>query len=111
MIIDIHTHTFPPALAPRALALLSQSARACFYADGTTQALRRSMQQAGIDVSVVQPVVTAARQTESINRTACQLCQTFAGKNRPVEFWGHSPRYAPPPDCFAYFKGKRSAGH
>ena len=30
MIIDIHTHTFPPALAPRALALLSQSAPGLF---------------------------------------------------------------------------------
>ena len=31
MIIDIHTHTFPPALADRALRTLSHNARARYY--------------------------------------------------------------------------------
>lgn len=106
MVIDIHTHTFPPQLAPRALSLLSQNARACFYADGTTQSLHHSMLQAGINVSVIQPVVTAARQTESINRTACQLCQTFS-KTGILSFGGIHPDT---PHPRAVLRGLKEAG-
>lgn len=73
MIIDIHTHTFPPALANRALRTLSHNARARYYLSGTEDGLRASMKKAGIALSVIQPVVTAARQTETINRCAVEI--------------------------------------
>ena len=73
MIIDIHTHTFPPTLADRALRTLSHNARARYYLSGTEDGLRASMKKAGIALSVIQPVVTSARQTETINRCAVEI--------------------------------------
>ena len=64
------------------------------------------MLQAGIDVSVIQPVVTAARQTESINRTAYQLCQTFSDTGI-LSFGGIHPDT---PHPRAVLRGLKEAG-
>ena len=80
MIIDFHTHTFPEALAERAVNKLARSARAKNYLDGTLGALRSSMQDAGIDYSVLLPVVTKPEQQREINRIAMEInfhsCET-----------------------------------
>lgn len=72
MIIDFHTHTFPVSLAGRALEKLAKSARARNYLDGTAEALSRSMKEAGIDYSVLLPVVTRPEQQEHINSAAIE---------------------------------------
>lgn len=72
MIIDFHAHAFPSSLAGRALEKLASSARAKNYLDGTAQALSRSAREAGIDYSVLLPVVTKPNQQESINRAAVE---------------------------------------
>ena len=72
MIIDFHTHTFPENLAGRAIAKLAASSRAKNYLDGTVQALRASMKEAGVDYSVLLPVVTRPGQQEDINRAAIE---------------------------------------
>lgn len=72
MIIDFHTHAFPVSLAGRALEKLSKSARARNYLDGTAEALSCSMREAGIDYSVLLPVVTRPKQQEDINRAAIE---------------------------------------
>lgn len=72
MIIDFHTHTFPPSLAGRALEKLAKSARARNYLDGTANALSRSAEEAGIDYSVLLPVVTKPEQQENINKAAIE---------------------------------------
>ena len=58
MIIDFHTHTFPEELAGRAIGKLAASSRARNHLDGTAGALRASMREAGVDYSVLLPVVT-----------------------------------------------------
>jgi len=73
MIIDFHTHTFPEALAARAVNKLAKSARAKNYLDGTTAALQSSMREAGIDYSVLLPVATRPGQQEEINRIASEI--------------------------------------
>lgn len=78
MVIDFHTHTFPDALAPRAVGGLSQGADMMSYSDGTASGLRASMARSGVDISLVAPVVTKPHQTESINRAALMANAAFA---------------------------------
>ncbi len=73
MIIDFHTHTFPENLAGRAISKLAASSRARNYLDGTAGALQASMKEAGVDCSVLLPVVTRTGQQEDINRNAIEV--------------------------------------
>lgn len=72
MIIDFHTHTFPENLAGRAIAKLAASSRAKNYLDGTADALRASMKEAGVDYSILLPVATRPGQQGDINRAAIE---------------------------------------
>lgn len=58
MIIDFHTHTFPDALAPRALRQLQGASHTHAFSDATTASLAADMARRGIDLSVVLPVAT-----------------------------------------------------
>ena len=75
MVIDFHAHAFPDALAPRAIESL---VRACGYiftpcTDGTVTGLTKKMDEFGVDISVLQPVITKASQLESLNRWAASV--------------------------------------
>lgn len=90
MIIDFHTHIWPDALAPRAIGSLSETAGGIFtpVTDGTAQGLLAYMSSVGIDVSVVQPVITKEKQAFSTNEWAATLSSA-----RLVAFgavWPHS---------------------
>ena len=95
MIIDFHTHTFPDALAPRAVGGLASGANMMNYSDGTVSGLRASMARSGVDLSVVAPVVTKPHQAESINRTALEINSStsetgilsFGGVHPAAEDW------------------------
>lgn len=67
MIIDIHTHTFPDTLAPIAIPKMQQASHSIAFTEGTVGALKNSMAQAGIDLSVVLPVATNPAKVSSIN--------------------------------------------
>ncbi len=72
-IVDFHTHIFPDALAPRALASLSAH---CDYepvSDMTRNGLLARMDEWGISRSVVMPVVTKASQVRPVNEWAAAL--------------------------------------
>ena len=60
MIIDTHTHTFPEKIAAKAVEKLQAMGNTRAYTDATDAALQRSMQAAGIDVSVQLPVMRMA---------------------------------------------------
>lgn len=77
MIIDFHTHTFPDRLAGRAVSQLAHNARIRNFLDGTTDDLRRSMANAGIDYSVLLPVVTKPEQQAAVNQIAVELDRRF----------------------------------
>ncbi|MFN2352659.1 MAG: amidohydrolase family protein [Kiritimatiellia bacterium] len=72
-IIDFHTHAFADALAPRAIAKLSQSANARAYHDGTLTGLLSSMDHAGIDCSLILSIATRPEQFEPILRWSEQI--------------------------------------
>lgn len=88
MIIDFHTHIFPDALAPRAIDTLLSRAGGIFppVTDGTRRGLIRSMDEAGIDISVTAPVITKETQTVTINEWAASLAS-----DRIVPFGGIFP--------------------
>ena len=77
-IIDFHTHAFPDALAPRAIAQLTINAAASGYTpltDGTVNGLIASMDKAGISRSVVCNIATNARQMQKVNDFAISCAQ------------------------------------
>lgn len=80
MIIDFHTHIFPDHVAPRALEKLSHEAHIPPYTEATAASLLSSMEAGGIDLSVVLPVATAARQVKKLNDHAAALNETYSGK-------------------------------
>lgn len=79
MIIDFHTHIFPDAIAPRAIALLEQKEEIKATTNGTADALLSSMKQTGVDLSIVLPVATKPDQFETINAYAKKINETYAG--------------------------------
>ena len=90
MIIDFHTHTFPEALAERAVNKLAKSARAQNYLNGTLSALRSSMLDAGIDYSVLLPVVTKPEQQQNINKIAMEI-NSHSHETGLISFGGIHP--------------------
>ena len=75
MVIDFHTHIFPDNLARRALAKLSSTINGEYHPvnDGTAAGLIKKMDDWGIDISVVLPVVTKQSQVQTVNEWAAGL--------------------------------------
>lgn len=67
MIVDFHTHIFPPYMAPKTLEAMDKRSIPS-YSDGTLDGLIHSMDTAGIDLSVVSRITTKPEQVESINQ-------------------------------------------
>ena len=76
MRIDFHTHIFPDALSRKAIDSMQKGLQAVSgkglptFSDATKRGLLNSMEDSGIDLSVVLPVATSPRQTETINEFA-----------------------------------------
>ena len=87
MVIDFHTHTFPEKVAAKAIAGMQQKHHAAVFSDGTASGLRRSMDAAGVDVSVVLPVATNPLKLSSINDVS--VAET--GNNRLIYFGAMHP--------------------
>lgn len=73
MIIDFHTHIFPDKIAEGTLRGLADIFGTPPYTDGTYKGIMESQAKAGIDVSVVLPIVTKPSQFASINRFAANF--------------------------------------
>ena len=67
MVIDFHTHVFPPNIAGRAIASLEKTGGFPAHGDGTLDGLLANMEQGGADLSVILPVVTNVRQVGAVN--------------------------------------------
>ncbi|MCE5278924.1 MAG: amidohydrolase family protein [Planctomycetaceae bacterium] len=66
MIIDIHTHAFPDAIAQRAIAKLESLASWKAVGAGTIASLVQSMNEAGVDASVICAIATKPDQAAGI---------------------------------------------
>ena len=74
MLIDFHTHAFPDAIAPKAMAKLSYASGGMMPGtDGTLAGLRASMARGGVDLSVMLSIATNAHQMKSVNDFAASV--------------------------------------
>lgn len=97
MIIDVHTHIFPDALAERAINSIKQGVYSKngieipSYTSGTANSLIDSMNKNNVDISIVLPVATSVKQFESINKFAGSVRNdrliSFAGIHPMQENW------------------------
>lgn len=78
MIIDFHAHIFPDKVAAKAIPSLSAIIHLNPSMNGTVDGLQSSMEQGGIDISVILPIVTAPHQFDSILRFAVHINETCA---------------------------------
>ena len=79
MIIDIHTHIFPDKISAAVVEKLSRQAGIPAFTDGTLDGLKKSMDAAQIDCSVILPVATNTGQVEKINSASAALNEKFSG--------------------------------
>lgn len=79
MVIDFHTHTFPEKIAKASIESLSKCSGITPHTDGTADGLRRSMEEGGVALSVILPVVTRPSQFETVNRVAAKTCEKGEG--------------------------------
>ena len=77
MVIDFHTHAFPEKIAEKTLGLLAKLSQVEPETNGTVSGLLSSMDEAGVDTSVILPVVTAPKQFDSIMRFALKINEDF----------------------------------
>lgn len=87
MIIDFHTHAFPDAIAVRAIDKLARLSHTTPCHNGTVADLKRAMNEGGVDMSVLLPVVTAPKQFDSINAFAA----SHNGREGIISFGGIHP--------------------
>lgn len=68
MIIDAHAHIYPDSVAEKAINTIVENGKGkvAYYTDGTYNGLINSMDEAGIDYSVVLPVATSLGHGNSI---------------------------------------------
>ena len=100
MIIDFHTHTFPDEIAERTIHKLEAAAGIHARVNGTLAGLKTSMKQAGVDYSVILPVVTKPSQFDTINQCAAAM----NGSDQIISFGGIHPNNTDIPDKLAYIR-------
>ena len=88
MVIDFHTHAFPDELARRAIGTLLENIEEAFtpVTDGTVSGLLKHMDESGVDISVLQPVITKPSQFIGLNEWAAGLAS-----DRIIPFGGIYP--------------------
>ena len=95
MLIDFHTHLFPDKIAARAIEALKDGIVKTHgklllepQTDGTQQGLLDSMNENGVDMSIVMPIATSPTQHTTINSFAKKITD---GK-RIISFGSVHPR-------------------
>lgn len=74
MLIDFHTHCFPPKIAGKAIEKLAHASGGFIpNTDGTVDSLRARMREDGIAASVVLSIATNAHQQRAVNDFAISI--------------------------------------
>ena len=75
MVIDFHTHAFHDRIAEWVIESLVESSKdeckPC--SDGTVSGLLKNMDEFGVDISIVQPIVTKPKNSEIQNNWAKEI--------------------------------------
>jgi len=93
MIIDFHTHSFPDRSAEKTIKILETKGGSKAFTNGTRLGLVSSMKDAGIDCSIILPVLTKPEQFKTINEFAVKLNEKYDGINdvKLISFGGIHP--------------------
>ena len=84
--IDFHTHIFPDRIAEKSIPHLAEVCKTEPYTNGKMDGLLQSTIEAGLEYSVIHPVVTIPKQFESIHRFALQFLE-----GKMISFGGIHP--------------------
>lgn len=87
MIIDFHTHVFPEVIAARTIEKLGMFANITAKTNGLLSGLTASMNESGVDYSVILPVVTKPSQFHTVNEYASSI----NGQDGIISFGGIHP--------------------
>lgn len=108
-IIDVHTHAFTDALAPKAIPSIMAEATIADgmvpYYDGTVAGLIEAMDRAGVDRSVLAPVATKPSQVTTINDWIISL-----DRERIIPFGAMHPDFPEPAAEIARLAGSGIRG-
>ena len=91
MIIDFHTHIFPDAIAPATIEALSKNASIPPHSNGMESGLLSQMSEAGVDIAINLPVLTKAKQFDSIKKFGLNLNAKGDSYPRIISFAGMHP--------------------
>lgn len=83
MVIDFHTHIFPDKISASVIKKLALASRTKAFTDGSAAALTASMKQAGVNISVNQPVMTRPDQVEKINTSMIRSLEQLTASGLP----------------------------
>lgn len=84
--IDFHAHIFPDKIANKTVQHLESICGTPSFSDGTKEKLLKSMDEAGIECSVLLPVLTSPAQFDSVLRFVSQFTE-----GRLISFGGIHP--------------------
>ena len=84
--IDFHAHIFPDKIAHKTVSHLESICGTPAFSDGTKEMLLKSMDEAGIECSILLPVLTSPSQFESVLRFFSQFTE-----GRLISFGGIHP--------------------
>ena len=84
--IDFHAHIFPDKIANKTVQHLESVCGTPAFSDGTKDMLLKSMDEAGIECSVLLPVLTSPNQFDSVLRFVSQFTE-----GRLISFGGIHP--------------------
>ena len=78
--IDMHTHIFPDKISKDVVEKLSLISRTPAFTDGTLNGLKKAMDAAQINFSVILPVATNTKQVEKVNNSSIELNENFSSE-------------------------------
>ena len=91
MLTDFHTHIFPDKIADKTIKLLESNIREEYRPHkaelrGTLDALKQSMHENNVDISLVLPIATNVKQSTTINNFAASIngIDGISSLGRPV---------------------------
>ncbi len=92
-IIDFHTHIFPDKIAPGTIDKLERGGGVTAFNTGMEHSLVQEMEDSGVSLCVIQPVVTRPEQFSTINMFAAKLNERYAGSSPALlSFGGIHPK-------------------
>ena len=73
MILDMHTHAFPDAIAAKALPKLASICGCPYETDGTLAGTQAKMKEWGVDAFALMHIATTPTQHTSVNNWAASI--------------------------------------